>query len=295
MTRAWLRSERGEIGLTQLLVAMVISTVILGATLTTFEQFVVGNNQTNERNDAQQEARGAVDQLARHLRNLASPTENQPQAIDSAGPSDLVFKTVDPNGPNAGANATNVKRVRYCVSAGGTLWSQTQTWTTAAVPGPPAATPCGAQGGWTSQQELVRSLTNGARPLFTYNAATPADISSMHVEMYLDRDPGTRPLETTLSTGVFLRNQNRRPTASFTATPSGALGIVLNASASLDPEGQTLRYEWYVNGGSTPAGTGPRFTLPAAVGSTSTIKLVVSDPAALEAESTTTVTNGAAP
>lgn len=295
MTRAGLRAERGEIALTQLLVAMLIFMLILGATLTTFEQFVVGNKKTNERNDAQQQARGAVDHLARALRNLASPTASQPEAIDFAGPADLVFQTVDPNGPNAGTNATNVKRMRYCVGPAGTMWAQTQTWTTASVPSPPAATPCGTQGGWTSQEELVEHVTNGARPVFTYNAVAPADISSIHVEIDLDLDSSTGPLETTLSTGVFLRNQNRRPTASFSASPSGAIGIVLNASASIDPEGQVLNYEWYDNGGSTPAGTGIRYTLPAEVGSSHTIKLVVSDPAELEGESTTTVTNGAAP
>jgi hypothetical protein len=97
------------------------------------------------------------------------------------------------------------------------------------------------------------------------------------------------PKETTLSTGVFLRNQNRRPTAGFSATPS-TKGIVLNGSESSDPEGDTLSYAWYDGAATQPSGTGITFTLPAVRNSTHVIKLVVSDPAGLTAEITKTVT-----
>ena len=81
--------------------------------------------------------------------------------------------------------------------------------------------------------------------------------------------------------GVFLRNQNRRPQASFSATTT-AQGIVLNGSASLDPEGQPPRYQWYDNG--TLVGTGITFTYAAAAG-THSIVLRVLDPADLSDDS----------
>jgi type II secretory pathway component PulJ len=286
MSRASLRGERGELALTQLLVAILVFMVVLGATLTVFEQFVIENNNVNERNDAQDRARNAVDQLARTLRNLASPTPEQPQAIDRAGAQDLVFQTVDPKSPSAGSsNLTNVKRVRYCVdSSTGTLWSLTQTWTTPTVPAMPSATACPGSG-WTSQQELVEHVTNGSRSLFTYNAAAATDISSVHVELYLDVFPSRRPLETTLSSGVFLRNQNRRPAASFTWARN-LQGIVLNGSASSDPEGQPLKYYWYDSTDpNTPVGKDITFTYQVPAGSR-TITLKVTDPAGLEGTST---------
>ena len=42
--------------------------------------------------------------------------------VDRAGARDLIFQTVDPVGPNAGDNASNVKRIRYCLDTGGKLY-----------------------------------------------------------------------------------------------------------------------------------------------------------------------------
>ena len=48
-----------------------------------------------------------------------------------------------------------------------------------------------------------------------------------------------------VETGVFLRNQNRVPIASFTATPAGIGHILLNASDSVDPENQPVEVRWF--------------------------------------------------
>lgn len=69
------------------------------------------------------------------------------------------------------------------------------------------------------------------------------DIFQIHVDLLVDTDTVRPPGATRLSTGVFLRNQNRRPTASFNATRTAG-GLVLNGSASGDPEGDPLRYVW---------------------------------------------------
>ena len=95
------------------------------------------------------------------------------------------------------------------------------------------------------------------------------------------------PAELELSTSVFLRNQNREPTAAMTGTilnPTSRL-IQLNGSASQDPESQSLSYAWYMDGGATAIGSGIvlQFTVPAGV---HTFQLKVLDPAGLEGDST---------
>jgi hypothetical protein len=199
----------------------------------------------------------------------------------------MVFQTVEPNGPNTGLNASNVKRVRYCLQAGtattgAKLWRQEQLWTTQSAPALPSTSSSPASG-WSSQTLVADSIVNTrdglTRPVFMFNSQTLADVSSIHVDLYVDPDPTRAPIETRISTGVFLRNQNRRPVATFSATRT-AQGIVLNGSTSSDPEGEALSYVWF--DGSTKVGTGIVFTYPAPAGTTRTITLKVYDPAALE-------------
>ena len=83
-----------------------------------------------DRSDNQDRTRQGIDRIVRELRNLASPTQEKPEAVDLAGAYDLVFQTIDALGPNSGLNAANVMRVRYCLSSAtdnGLLHRQTQT------------------------------------------------------------------------------------------------------------------------------------------------------------------------
>jgi hypothetical protein len=296
--------ERGEFTLVGLLVAMTLSLVVLGATLDIFASSEKINRDTQRRTDALDRARVGVDRLARQLRNMASPTPDQPQSIDRATAKDVVFQTVDPIGPNAGTNTANVKRVRYCLDAEGRLWAQNQRWIGAA-PGAPNDGGTGATAGtcpsaaWNDQTVLADDVTNylagHSRPVFTFNPTAPLTaITWVHVDLWLDLDTSRKPAETVLSSGVFLRNQNRAPSASFTATPS-AQGIVLNGSDSVDPEGEPLTYCWYdkalPNVANPPApcdpgpllGTGVTITDQVPSGTQRTIYLVVKDPALLTA------------
>jgi type II secretory pathway pseudopilin PulG len=290
--------ERGETSLVGLLVAMIIFAVILGATLTLFGSAQTTSRVAGERTEAADRARDATDRIAKALRNLASPSIDQPLAIDSAGPYDLVFKTVEPSRPaTSSLNLTATKRVRYCLRTTdptrAQLIEQTQTWTTASPPAAPATVACGVRTGWTRTEVIADRITNviggGNRPVFTYNSATTAAISMVHTELFVDPDPTSSAKETTLSSGVFLRNQNRRPTARFTVTPS-ATGLVLNGSASVDPEGETLQYYWTVNGvavGNTD-GSNITFTYPiTAPVADRIIQLRVVDPAGLDDTSAT--------
>ncbi|MDQ3629842.1 MAG: hypothetical protein M3417_00915, partial [Actinomycetota bacterium] len=233
--------ERGEVSLTSVLVACTLLVVVLGATLTLFEGFIASAGDATRRTDSQDAARTAADRIARDLRNLASPTPDQPQAVDSASGNDLVFKTVDPAGPGSVANATNTKRVRYCLDGAGRLQEQTQTWDDLIVPDPPAGTACPAAG-WTRTTIAAQNIVNGAVPVFSYDSSVLTDISQIHVDLLVDTDMVRQPPATRLSTGVFLRNQNRRPTAVFSEPTRTAGGYVLNGSASVDPEGDPLRY-----------------------------------------------------
>lgn len=285
-----LREERGEITLAQMLVAATMMLVVMGATLTVFSSAQKLNNDANERQDEQDTARAALDTIAAQLRNLASPTADQPQAIDSAGPYDLVFQTVDRVGPNSGLNASNVMRVRYCLGTTNTstLYRQEQRWTTQATPAAPATPACpSTASGWSTGKAVTQFVVNTrnglSRPIFTYNAATVTDISAIHAQLYVDRDIVHGPRETVLSSGVFLRNQNRRPAAAFSTDTTVRGKVILNGAASTDPEGDPLTFVWF--DGTTKIGTGIRFDYTVTPGTSHSLQLKVFDLAGLEGDS----------
>jgi type II secretory pathway pseudopilin PulG len=291
--RAHLTDERGQMSLIELLVAMTIFIGVLGATLFTFQNFDTLQRRDVSRAASQDSARTSVDRLARDLRNLASPTIEKPQAVDKATAYDLIFQTVDPIGPNTGSNSANIKRVRWCLDssnpANEKLYMQEQTWVTLDTPVLPANSTCPSSG-WTTTSVLVSSLTNNfagqSRPLFAYDSTTLTAVREIHVDLYSDLDPAKTPNETHITTGVFLRNQNAAPVASFTYALNGSTAIVLNGSQSYDPEGDALNYSW-LDGGKK-VGTGVTFSLPVTSKSSHSIQLQVFDPSGLEGDSTTT-------
>jgi PKD domain len=292
VTRSRLSDERGEMGLIQLLVAMSMFAAVLGATLTTFTNFDVLSRRTVDRTASQDSARTSADRIVRDLRNLASPTIAQPQAVDKASDYDLVFQTVDSIGPNTGANAANIKRVRWCLDqtnpANEKLYIQDQKWTSLATPAVPSTSACPGTG-WSTTTILASNITNGyngqIRPLFTFSSATLTAIREIHVDIYSDLDPARAPNETHITSGVFLRNQNAAPIASFNYALNGSTAIVLNGSQSYDPEGDALQYSWM--DGGVKKGTGVTYSYPVSANSNHSIQLQVFDPAGLEGDSST--------
>lgn len=284
------RLSRDESGFTliELLLVCVLMIVVLGATLTTFTSFQ-SNADTNARqNDAQDEARRGIDGLARELRNLASPTNEQPQAVKRAEATDLIVQSVATTQPAGSLNSRNTQYVRYCYDAASKrVYRQLLGWTTSSDPPYPTGTACPASG-WDTTGYAAGLIVNGTRPLFVYNSATLTTITEISTTLYVDVDPNQRPVETTISTTVFLRNQNRVPIASFTAAPTADKKILLNGSNSEDPEERALRYFWYDEAvGTDPddfVGEGIVYQYdPPALGNR-TLFLIVKDPADLQSQ-----------
>ena len=286
--RRLLREERG-FSLPELLISMVLMFVVLDATLLAFNQFQSLTAVATTRQDSQDRLRTALDRLSRDLRGISGSTLSQ-TAIDNAGAYDVMFLSVDPTGPNSGANAANLRRVRYCVDnstpSNEVLWFQTQTWTGASVPAAPSTASC-PDPAWGNQTDYVDHVTNEYngqnRPAFSYNSASRPSITTVHAGVYLNVNGNSGPpRETHLSTGVFLRNQNLAPVAGFTADPQSNYRVILNGTASYDPEGQDLTYVWY--DGATQKGTGQTFVYSAGSGGPHTLSLKVFDPGGMEGD-----------
>ena len=276
-----LRDERG-FTLVELLAGMALVVVVSAAALGTMSQFERTTRVNSLQNDSQQEARRALGEMARELRNLASPTNELPQAIERATATELVSLTVGDTKPAGSQNSRNTRRVRYCLNtAGGKLWRQVQAWTTATAPAIPSDTACPAApatGGWGQATAAASSVTNGARAVWTYNSAQLDGITEIRATLYVDVNPGAKPKEAEIETAIFLRNQNRGPVADFTAAASGPT-VTLNASESTDPEGRALTYKWYEDGNFL--GEGITYVYNPSQGGNHSYTLKVEDPAGL--------------
>jgi prepilin-type N-terminal cleavage/methylation domain-containing protein len=256
---------RGQQGFTliELLMAMAIITVVVMATISAFIAFHKNERVNRLANESQDEARLTLERLSSQLRNLASPNDFEPYSVEKAQPYDLVFRTVDAVKPVGSLNARNIKRVRYCIGpvSGGKapLIRQQQTWQVVDPPPSYSTASCTSTGagGWEKTQIVASDVVNTELsppvPIFKYTPG-PApldDISAIRADLTVDVNPGKSPAAVSLGTGVFLRNQNRRPVASCTAPIYAGTGtqIALNGSGSEDPEGFNLKvYRWFVDG-----------------------------------------------
>ena len=275
------RSSEEGFTLVEVLIAAVLMIIVLGATLTALTSFQK-NTATNQRqNDAQDQARSTLDLIARDLRNLASPVLERPEAIDRNLPQDLIVQS-EGRGTGGSLNARNTMRVRFCLAPDRKLYRMTQTWTTAAIPNAPAAAVCPGPG-WTTSTVVAENVVNGTRPIFTYNAVGLQDITEVSATLFVDVNPGTTPAETQLETSVYLRNQNRAPTALFSVEAVNS-SILLNASESTDPEEKAMIYSWKID--NVDAGSGILLTKPVTAGN-HTVRLDVSDGVLLDDETHT--------
>ena len=290
-----LREETG-FTLLDVVVGATVMLVLLGTTLAAFSSFEDTTRLNQLQNDTQERVRSSLDQLARELRNHASATRELPQGVDKAEPYDLVFQTVDPVKPGGSANSRNIRRVRYCLSdpdAGtATLWTQSQTWTGATPPAMPSTSSC-PDGAWGNNRALAVDVTNRLGSLdraafcpevpgvdgCSYDPARLEEVTRLRATLYADVNPGAKPSESTLETGVQLRNKNRAPQAVFDFAIAPQRRLLLNASDSTDPENDRLAYVWF--DGGVEVGRGIVFNYQAPASGPRTIALEVSDPAGL--------------
>jgi type II secretory pathway pseudopilin PulG len=278
--------------LTELLVGAMLAIIVLSASLTVLDQFRRMSTRTDERVELQDEARQVSRQLARTLRNVA-PSPEFPTVIGRAGTYDLVFRTVDKPRADTGLNTRNLRRVRFCLDASdpdnGRLLEQTQRWDSQTAPTMPAGTSCPSSSDWGPSRLVADHLTNRSggtdRPLWTYDQRSTGEITGIKLNLFMNDEPNIRSQEVALQTGVYLRNQNRAPTALFTAAPAGVRHMLLNASPSSDPEGDPLDYYWFVNG--VEVGRGLIFDYAASAGGSYAFRLDVRDPSGLLGRSPT--------
>ena len=298
-------ARRGEAGFTliELMLSMAMVTVVMMATIQAFVSFNKNERVDRMQNESQDEARLTMERLTSQLRNLASPNDFSPKSVEKAEPYDIVFLTVDAIKPVGSLNARNIKRVRYCVGtvSGGkaSLFKQQQTWNVQTPP-PSFSTAGCPNNTWGNSVEIAQDIVNTAQatpvPVFTYDPGpAPLDgINAIHADFMVDWNPGKSPVASELTSGVFLRNQNRAPTAKCTAVYAGTgKKVTLNGSGSEDPEGFNLKeYKWYADGKTTepPNATGVVALWDAPTSGTHTFRLAVKDQGDLPAEGTCQVT-----
>jgi prepilin-type N-terminal cleavage/methylation domain-containing protein len=304
-------SLRGEAGFTlmELLVTMVITSIVFGATLSVLDVFQSDNRHELLRNETQDNARNSLDRLGRDLRNVAAPKSvpELPGALEVAKRYSLVFQTISTEpGYEWGKNLSHAIRVRYCVATANpsneVLWKQSTRWKEEHAPALPTVTTCPdlTAGDWETSTRMVEHVTNRiggrTRRLFLYGPGTEpptTEINSIEVNMFIDLSPGTRQLcgsnheesctETQLTSAISLRNANRQPTAFFTAQQLGfERHVFLNASESQDPQGLALTYKWWQNGALLNT-TSQQYETPKGftAGTSQAFKLEVTDPGGL--------------
>lgn len=279
------------VALMELLLAVALLTIVLGATLGTMTQF---NNTTRANqlaNDAQETGRTALDQVSRELRDDGVGTPQAHQGVLQASSFNLVFQTVNSTLQAGSLNMRNVEWVRYCLNTANPsnekLYRQEFRWNTASPPATvPDTTSCPSSA-WNTQDIVADNLFNNSngqtRALFTPNSSDPASVTRIGITAYVNANrggaSGAPVRESRLDTAVALRNQNTPPQPSFSVNVLGNGHIVMNASASTDAEGDPLSFQWSYDG--TPISNADDVTLdyspPTASGS-HTIGLTVSDP-----------------
>ena len=246
--------------LPEVLLVMVLGTLLLGATLITFQRFVTHSNESDNRNDNVELARNSLDVQAKQLRNLAQRTTDPVIAAPVSGDA-FTFQTSDPTRT----------WVRYCLDktnlANERVWVQLRAEAATATSSPVTSamqTGCPAASGWSSSRVVADHVVNyyggKTRPMFSFrcayggstcvNDATTYDqLTGVDATLYVDTKVTDALPEQLVTSGVYLRNQNQAPTGQFTATTiTGTPRTVLfNASGSNDYEQRTLSYYWFLN------------------------------------------------
>lgn len=179
--------SEGGFTLTEVLVAMTLGVIVLFGILSVFDTFTRNAARHTRVTDANDQVRRTMDRIVSDLR--------QAQTVEVADPNDLVYTVADA--------ATEFRRERICLDESGGLWRSSVT--TAAAPAVPIAsgTTCPTSGG--APITSLRSANSVANPLFTYDAASAADVRSVGLTFALNAGNRGQTDVSTLRAGSFVR------------------------------------------------------------------------------------------
>jgi Tfp pilus assembly protein PilW len=246
-----LREQRGT-SLIELLTAIVMGLVVLGAGVTAFASYLGQSTTVDRRNDAQDAARSAIDHLVIQLRSATSSGPGGNKPIESVSATDLVFLAPSATA-SLSANPLALQHIRYCLNSSvptnQVLWRQTAPYNAGPNANPPLHASC-PTGAWSVQAPIAGHLVNTQTetPLFGWTLDSSSNVTDVAVTASVDVDPSTPPPATALRSSVTIRNLNHAPTA-LVSCQAGSNGHALcDASASFDSDGQTLQYSWAVDG-----------------------------------------------
>lgn len=206
------RGLRAEAGFTfvELCLVMTLSTVVLIGILGIFDNFTSNAARQTRMTDANEQVRRTMDRIVSDMR--------QAQTIEVADPNDLVYTVADA--------ASEFRRERVCLDASSRLWRSSVTTATAPAVPIAAGTACPTSGSGAFQITRLRSANSASNPLFTYDAATAADVRSVGMTFALDAGNHGRTDVSTLRASSFVRARSE------TALPVGGDDIETTCSDS---------------------------------------------------------------
>jgi prepilin-type N-terminal cleavage/methylation domain-containing protein len=260
--------------LIELLVAMMVSVIVLLATLGALDAFNNGVAVNNRLTEASDTARREVAEMVRVLRDGGAPAPlsgNQPPTVIQAGANDLVFLSRSwPGESGIGSTSNHVER--YCVNTTTrTLWFGGLKAGTSGSATPGAACPSTASG-WTNRAIASDVLNSVADPVFVYGGASPVRSVAIKIRLEGGTALKSRPLE--LRSGATLRGalapQLTAANVSVGACSGGKALLTLNIA----PGGASANGAKISAPGGVPAGDGqilvPATATPAIVNLTIT-------------------------
>ena len=259
-----LRDQRG-IALPEILIAMVISLAVFGATMSALEMFMRQSVRIDRGAESQDSARSALDQLARQLRNATSPasaTGSSPPAAEQNSSYGIVFLAPDPAGTPTPTNLQALMHVRYCLDtstpSNEVLWSQTAPYSPAqAVPSTSSCPGPTSSGAWRDKRTVASHVVNQYltpnKPLFTTATDSSGSVTDVGISPWVDGDPVGGAPATRVRTSVTLRNLNHAPTVPAPNCTTQNGHVFCDVSAASDADGQALAFTWLVDGGGAPA------------------------------------------